>query len=133
MDPNTPGTSQIPSPLFGQFVQQNVVSNPLISSTSIHKNGTSYASIGEAATNRAPPNEITLSETMLPNFSITRQEVLVLPSVLGRIPQFFVSGEEIDFHQPMLLTVVDDVIPTTLITTSSLDDLVASIGTDTAL
>ena len=33
VDPNTPGTSQIPSPLFGQFVQQagKVVSNLLIS------------------------------------------------------------------------------------------------------
>ena len=57
VDPNTPGTSQIPAPLFGQFVQQagKVVSNPLISPTSIHTIVTSHASIDEAATNRAPP------------------------------------------------------------------------------
>ena len=119
----------------GQFVQQagNVTSNPLISPTSLHATGTSYASIDETATNRAIANEITLSETTLPNFSIKRQEVLVLSSVLGRIPQAFVFWEEIDLHQPMSLTVVDDVVPTTMITTSSQEDLVASIDTDTAL
>ena len=89
-------------------------------------------SINETATNRAITDGNFWSESTFPNFSITRQEVLVLSSVLGRIPQSFVSGEEIDLHQPMSLTVVDDTAPTTMITTSSQEDVVASIGTDTA-
>ena len=86
VDPNMPGKSQVTPPLFGQFVQQAeiVTSNPLISPTSLHATGTTYASIDETAANRAIAIEITLTETTLPNFSITRQEVLILSSVWGR-------------------------------------------------
>ena len=131
LDPNMPGTSQDTSPLFDQFVQHagHVTPNPTISPNSSHVTVTDYPIIENAATNRASIGEINLPGPAFPNFSKTRQEVLVLSNVLGRIPQSFVSGE--DPHQSMSFTVLDDVVPTTIMTTSSQEDLMASAGTDT--
>ena len=79
-------------------------------------------------------NEVTfVNDNTLPNFSITRQEVLVLSSVLGRIPQTLISGEGIDINQPLSLTVVDDLTPTAMITTSSQEDVRGNIGTEIML
>ena len=56
------------------------------------------------------------------NLNITRQEIMTLTSVLGRIPHDFLSGEGMQPDQPLSLTVVDDVLQPTLATTSSQED-----------
>ena len=56
------------------------------------------------------------------NLNITRQEIMTLTSVLGRIPHDFLSGEGMQPDQPLSLTVVDNVLEPTLATTSSQED-----------
>ena len=70
--------------------------------------------------------------TTLPSLSITRQEILVLSSVLDRIPQSLVTGDDADPNQPLILTVIDDVAPTTLATTSSQEEMAVSVSTGIA-
>ena len=42
-----------------------------------------------------------------------------MSSVLDRIPPAFLTREELDLHQPMGLTIVDDLVPTTMPAPSS--------------
>ena len=70
--------------------------------------------------------------TTLPSLSITRHEILVLSSVLDRIPQSFVTGDDTDPNQPLTLTVIDDVTPTTLATTSSQEEMTVGVSTGIA-
>ena len=67
--------------------------------------------------------ESNLQDGTLPSLSITRQEILVLSSVLDRIPPAFLTNEEINIHQPIGLTIVDDLVPTAIPATSSQEEL----------
>ena len=53
--------------------------------------------------------------------------------MLGRIPQSFITGEESDFGQAMALTVVDDVAPAAIATTSSQEEVLAQTTSETTL
>ena len=46
-----------------------------------------------------------------------------MSNVLDRIPPAFLTGEEIDLHQPMGLAIVDDLAPTTMLATSSQEEV----------
>ena len=79
------------------------------------------------------PREVTFSETGLPNFAITRPEVLILSNVLGMSRQEFNTGKEVDLNQTMALTVVDDTTPTIFFATSSQEEMAAQAATGAVL
>ena len=130
-DLDAPGTPRILSPRFSQFVTgtDGPLPNPLIPSNPVQEGGMSqqdsWGSITRPATAGNEPVVGSSSSTI----SITRQEVLFLANFLGKIPQSFITGEEGNLDQPMSVAVVDDITPTTLITTSSQEDMVASVST----
>ena len=122
-------------PGFSHFIQQDpdeTVASAI--PTSIASGATSgHGENGGPDSFNIASNEDALMTNTLPNLSITRQEVLVLPSVLGRIPQTLISGEGIDINQPLSLTMVDDLTPTAMVTTSSQEDVGGSMGAEVIL
>ena len=122
-------------PGFSQFIQQPP--NETVDSTiptSIAPGAISGHGENEGLDSfRIASNEVALMANTLPNLSITRQEVLVLSSVLDRIPQTLISGQGVDINQPLSLTVVDDLTPTAMVTTSSQEDVVGSMGAEVVL
>ena len=125
------GSSRRSPPGFSQFIQHpsDETVAPTIP-TSIAFDTTAFEG---PAPFQLPSHEVTFMTNTLPNFSITRQEVLVLSSVLGRIPQTLIGGEGIDANQPLSLTVVDDLSPSGVIATSSQEDADRSVGTEVDL
>ena len=122
-------------PGFSQFIQQPP--NETVASTiptSIAPGAISGHGENEGPDSfRIASNEVAFMANTLPNLSITRQEVLVLSSVLGRFPQTLISGEGIDINQPLSLTVVDDLTPTAMVTNSSQVDVGGSVGAEVIL
>ena len=68
---------------------------------------------------------------MLPSLNKTRQEVL--SNILGRIPQAFITGEEIVFRQTIGLTIVDEFTPATMMATSRQEEVAAHTGSGAIL
>ena len=127
-DSRTPRDTQVPSlePTRFAHQQDSIPQDPDNSTIQDQINLEPQSHIGYPSGTEITPEEIIYSVSTLPSFSITRREVLILSNVLERIPQSFVTGEDTDPEQPLILTVVDDVTPTTLATTSSQEELTAS-------
>ena len=80
---------------------------------------------------QAVPEDSAYTDAVLPSLNKTRQEVL--SNILGRIPQAFITGEEIDFRQTMGLTIVDEFTPATMMATSRQEEVAAHTGSGTIL
>ena len=121
-------TSHVASPRFSQFVQrtENLANEPIFSHTLTQDATISQVYDEDPAGIQIAQNAVTFSGETLPNFKNTRQEVLVLTNVPGRYSQTLIN-------QPLFPTVVDDLTPTTRVTTSSYEDLGGSIGTEVVL
>ena len=63
---------------------------------------------GEENISTEENNVAAFSGAEYPNFSIARQELLVISNFLERIPYEFITGEQGDSDQPMALAIVDD-------------------------
>ena len=118
-------SSQMESPRFDQFLPQtgnndDVPQNPAVIGLDTELNPEDIR-LQEDIVHAG--EESTLRNTTLPSLSITRQEILVLSSVLDRIPPAFLTSEEIGIHHPMGLTIVDDLVPAVVPATSSQEEL----------
>ena len=127
----TQGGSQIHAPQFGQYLI------PIGAAETDQTTSQAHEQVHETS-NEPPSGLVTADSINFPqagfsNFSITRQEVFVLSDVLGRIPQSFITGEESDFGQTMALTVVDDITPAAVATTSSQEEMFAQTTSETTL
>ena len=85
---------------------------------------------GEENINTEEINVAAFSGAEYPNFSITRQELLVISNFLERIPYEFITGEQGDSDQPLAFAIVDDGTPAAMLTTSSQEEAIvqASAG-----
>ena len=128
---NPPGISQTPTPSFSQLIQEEGSYLLVQGSSSIP--APSDPNIQDRPENPTAaegfPNDTIYPVTTLPSLSITRQEILVLYSVLYRIPQSFITRDDAHLDLPLTLTVIDDV---TLVT-SSQEEMTANVSTDIAL
>ena len=68
------------------------------------------------------PREEDLTVATYPTLSVTRQQIVTLSRVLEQIPESFITGEGLNSNQSLGLTVVDENMPSTMITTSSQED-----------
>ena len=109
----TQGSSQDHSPQSGRYLTPLEIDGAEPTTSRAHEQIVSlgHETVEDQPANLIASNSINFPESGLANFSITRQEVLVLSNVLGRIPQAFVTGEEGELGQTMALTVVDDISP----------------------
>ena len=129
---NYASATRLPTPGFSQFNQppEDAVTGPMNPPRLTSDLNPSRGDDESPAEFQIASNEVTFAENTLPNLRVTRQEVLVLSSVLGRIPQTLISGEGVDINQTSALTVVDDLTPTTMITTTSQEDIGESVDTE---
>ena len=127
--------SQIPSPRFSQLLPptRDTEAVPSTSLTLGQLDSLDCEDIEGQSTGMSFPDAIKFPKTGLLQFSITRQEVLILSNVLGRIPQAFITGKEGDLNQFMALTVVENISPTTMIATSSQEEMSAQSATEVFL
>ena len=89
---------------------------------------TGHEHIGEENINSEEINVAAFSGAEYPNFSITRQELLVISNFLERIPPEFITGEQGDSDQTMALAIVDDGTPAAMLTTSSQEETIAQVS-----
>ena len=110
---NPPGISQTPTPSFSQLIHEEGSYLPVqgSSSTPAPSDPIIQDHLEDPTTAEVFSNETIYPVTTLPSLSITRQEILILSSVLDRIPPSFVTGDDTDPNQPLTLTVIDDVTP----------------------
>ena len=129
----TQGSSQDHSSRFGQYLHPLEIHGAESTTSQVHEQVVSLGNetVENHPANLIAPGSINFPESGFANFSITRQEVLVLSNVLGRIPQTFITGEEGELGQTMALTVVDDISPTVIATTSSQEEMLAQSSSGT--
>ena len=132
---NVPSTTHHSPPGFSQFIQHpaDETAVPAVPQSIVPDINSGHDEDEGPAPFQFAWKEDTFVGITLPSFSITRQEVLVFSSVLGSIPQTLISGEGVDINQPLNITVVDDLTPASMITTSSQEDMGGSIGTEVVL
>ena len=126
-----PGTSRVEPTHFDQFLGQaaDEIPNQIISSTVEHCNSQDIDLVEvphEAVAAGSYP------DTSQPSLSITRQEILTLTSVLERIPQTYLVGEEVDPNRSLSLMIVDENALPPLIASSSQDDTPAQATSEVA-
>ena len=127
------GNSQDHSPQFGQYLHPQAIHGVESATSGVHDQVVSLGNetVENQTANLIAPGSIDFPESGFANFSITRQEVLVLSNVLGRIPQTFITGGEGELGQTMALTVIDDTNPTVIATTSSQEEMLAHSSSGT--
>ena len=91
---------------------------------------TGHENSGEENFDTGVINVAAFSGAEYPNFSITRQEILVISNFLIRIPHEFITGEQGDSDQPMTLAIVDDSTPAAMLTTSSQEEAITQASTE---
>ena len=78
------------------------------------------------------PREEDLTVATYPTLSVTRQQIVTLSRVSEQIPESFITGEGLNSNQILGLTVVDENMPSTMITTSSQEDIAMPSTSGTA-
>ena len=69
------------------------------------------------------PREGDFTVATFTTLSVPRQQIVTVSRVLEQIPESFITGEGLDSNQVLGLTVVDENMPSTMITTSSQEDI----------
>ena len=126
-----PGTSRVEPTHFDQFLGQaaDEIPNQIISSTVAHCNS---QDIGLVEVPHEAVAAGSYPDTSQPSLSITRQEILTLTSVLERIPQTYLVGEEVDPNRSLSLMIVDENALPPLIASSSQEDTPAQATSEVA-
>ena len=113
-----PSTSQTGTPHFSQFLEQTAEDDS-------GQVGSSFATHSrEAITGSIYP------DIAQPSLRITRQEILTLTSVLERIPQEYMMGEEVDPNHSLPLMIVDEAKLPLLLATSYQEDTSAQVASE---
>ena len=109
---------------FSQYLTPTLLDDATVEAPTL-LDGPANCEIGNLAlqeTTRTDSSGRNFTGVSYPSLNVTRQEILTLSSVLGRIPQNFMSGEGVDTNQPLSLTVVDQVLDSALLATSCQED-----------
>ena len=119
-----PGTSQAEPSHFSQFLGQagDEIPNQIFSSAAESGNPQDIDLMDIPHVGSETVAAGSYPGTSQPSLSITRQEILTLTSVLERIPQTYLIGEEVDPNRSLSLMIVDESALPTLMVSSSQED-----------
>ena len=116
----TPMTTQALPYSFSQYLSPPTVEK--IGTNTLHQ-VEQEGELGADTIYQTIPEDGDFTVAPFPNLRLTRQEIATLTSVLERIPESFITGEGFHSNQVLGLTVVDENMPPTMMTTSSPEDV----------
>ena len=107
----SPPKLQTSSPRFTQFIQSPQPASETAETDELAE----HQVPSEEETSDWPPQELAQAEAnrhitgmITPNISITRNEIIALNSVLGRIPQSFLQGTDMAADMGLSVSVIDN-------------------------